>query len=76
MSQTPILTLTAPTLKTSHYLARFSKEILRYRYHYGPNIGCIFVLENGCIARCTIPVLQKAVSSMLLSRKILPTLLR
>jgi hypothetical protein len=74
MCQIPILTLTAPTPRTSHHLARFSlKEILRYRY---PNIGSIFVLENGCKARCTMPVLQEAVSSMPLSRKILPTLPR
>jgi hypothetical protein len=77
MSQVPILTPTAPTPRTSHHLARFSlKGILRYRYHHGPNIGSIFVVENGCTARCTMPVLQEAVSSMPLSRKILPTLPR
>jgi hypothetical protein len=47
MSQIPILTLTAPTPRTSHHLARPSlKEILRYRYHHGPNIGSIFVLKK------------------------------
>ena len=77
MSQIPILTLTAPTPRTSCHLARFSlKEILRYRYHHGPNIGSIFVLENGCTARRTLPVLREAVSSMPLSCRVLPTLPR
>jgi hypothetical protein len=75
LSQIPIPTLTAPTPRISHHLARFSlNEILRYRYHHGPNTGSTFVLENSCTARHTMPMLQEAVSSMPLSRKILPTL--
>jgi hypothetical protein len=32
---------------SSRHLPRPSlKEILRYRYHHGPNIGSIFVLEK------------------------------
>lgn len=43
----PLLTLTAPAPMSSHHLPRPSqKEILRYRYHHGPNIGSIFVLEK------------------------------
>jgi hypothetical protein len=47
MSQIPILTLTVPTPMTSHHLVHPSlKEILHYRYHHGPNVGSIFVLEK------------------------------
>jgi hypothetical protein len=47
MSQIPILTLTAPAAMSSHHLVRHSlKETLRYRYHHGPNIGSIFVLDE------------------------------